>query len=559
MGYVKPWQIKLDMKDQNSYVNTNVVVNNANNTLQFDIFVNDDGKAIDYGSFHGVTIASQKSNGFKVVTDSSHSSGIVEILGDRIRWTLSSPVLSVEGIVKNELYLINNSEGKKVVATLRFNFSVQLCLLADVVVNDSNYINGLEDMFGKTEELMESLKANFDESMDSFEDKVKGLEEDYINWKDTIANTSTDEIMNSIDEVKADVTTLNKSLSELDENLSDTTEQLSEFINETNLSMTEISGDLTGLNTTVNNLADGLNQLSNKIQENSEKISLIENNLYNPNLLINSNFKVSSLVNQRGFDNYKNYGYGIDMWPTMGTGVDYSIDLSGEYFRFTNNFAKHENGNNHVNFGQFLEDTNFEGTYTISAKIRGDIGKKLYLWAFVDGRWIGKSHVFKATDWEFLKLTVKPSSTIRHVVLQPQDAMSFEINYIKMEKGEYATPFIDDDMATKLVKCQRFLRIIDKTNDERVVHNEILRNEIYFIYKYSQMRVPPNVVIENNPVVYCPYLGGELTGFNFVVLKSCSGFIAISAKKSNHGVTALDVPILPLARTDTRIILSAEL
>ncbi len=201
--YVKPWQIKLDMKDQQSYINTNVVINNANNTLQFEIFVDDNGVQLDYKSYDKAIITSKKSNGFKVVSDSSHSNGLVEILEDRIRWTISSPVLAVEGIVKNELYLINSSDKKDVVATLRFNFTVQLCLLAEVITNDSNYVHGLENLFNKTEDLLEDFQEDFGTSMGGFQEDYNNFKDGINTWKDTTIET----VEKTIETIETDYST----------------------------------------------------------------------------------------------------------------------------------------------------------------------------------------------------------------------------------------------------------------------------------------------------------------------------------------------------------------
>ncbi len=75
--------------------------------------------------------------------------------------------------------------------------------------------------------------------------------------------------------------------------------------------------------------------LDSELKKVSDRAEVLEKNLYNPNLLINSNFRVSELINQRGeslydFENY-NGSYIFDMFkmykPGNGRG---DVDLSGE-------------------------------------------------------------------------------------------------------------------------------------------------------------------------------------------------------------------------------------
>ncbi|MFV0520352.1 MAG: hypothetical protein ACK5LY_08780, partial [Lachnospirales bacterium] len=73
-------------------------------------------------------------------------------------------------------------------------------------------------------------------------------------------------------------------------------------------------------------------ELKNIVDSNStleKRVKVVENNISNPNLLINSNFKVSELINQRGATSYTEVCYCVDMWSkTTGT-----IDLTGEYVK----------------------------------------------------------------------------------------------------------------------------------------------------------------------------------------------------------------------------------
>ncbi|MFV0520511.1 MAG: hypothetical protein ACK5LY_09610, partial [Lachnospirales bacterium] len=75
--------------------------------------------------------------------------------------------------------------------------------------------------------------------------------------------------------------------------------------------------------------SEGIEEVKVELGAIKTRVTTLENNLYNPNLLINSNFKVSELINQRGATSYTEVCYCVDMWSkTVGT-----IDLTGEYVK----------------------------------------------------------------------------------------------------------------------------------------------------------------------------------------------------------------------------------
>lgn len=236
--------------------------------------------------------------------------------------------------------------------------------------------------------------------------------------------------------------------------------------------------------------------------EAETRIGSLERNLYNPNLLINTNFKVSELVNQRGQSIYNTQGYTVDMLKVEGSNVDFNMDLTGEFLKFINKNETAKDNLTYTNISFKLENIFEKGNYTVSAKIRSQTGKRINLSAFIDDRWVASRHTFSSDDWEIVKLNVNFTDYISHIVIQPQDSMVLELNYVKFEKGDIATPFVDDDKATKLLKCSRYLTKIPV--GEHIRMNVGLGNNLYFNTKLP-------VIMRATPKIINPYEGTVFT------------------------------------------------
>lgn len=207
------------------------------------------------------------------------------------------------------------------------------------------------------------------------------------------------------------------------------------------------------------------NELRNDIDGNVTEIgnilgktTTLENNLYNPNLLINSNFKISELVNQRSQTSYTNKNtYCIDMFKAECNDSTFSVDLTGTYLKLIGSASA-----TYLNLIQKIENMGdlFTNKLTLSAmvKINKDNGYVRIGFANGGGQ---RNYNLPKDEWTLIKYTSNVTlSATSNPYLQIIGDETLEIKYFKMEVGEIATKFVDDDPATKLAKCQRYLQKI---------------------------------------------------------------------------------------------------
>lgn len=154
------------------------------------------------------------------------------------------------------------------------------------------------------------------------------------------------------------------------------------------------------------------------------------NKFSNPNLLINPDFK----INQRGKTEYTSNGYTVDRWKiNLGT-----VKPSSSGITITLN-----------NKGQFIQlfENALNGTYTASIKITSITGDCV-LFVGSHSLQLNKAGVFTFTE----------NGSVNGVSLYKSTAGTCTINveYIKLEQGSVATPFVAPNPAEELLKCERF-------------------------------------------------------------------------------------------------------
>lgn len=155
----------------------------------------------------------------------------------------------------------------------------------------------------------------------------------------------------------------------------------------------------------------------------------------NPNLLINPNFK----INQRGQAEYNNDGYTVDRWLQFG----------GKYTPSTKTVASK---GAESSFTQKLENTE-GGQFTISVKVNSIAGTVI---------------LFHKDERDNRDITLKEGINVFTFTCTKLNAIGFilaqnssvQLDYIKLEQGLIATPFVAPNPSEELVKCARFLQVI---------------------------------------------------------------------------------------------------
>ncbi len=271
----------------------------------------------------------------------------------------------------------------------------------------------------------------------------------------------------------------------------------------------------------LNRNSDVVDSELNKV---SDRTTVLEGNLYNPNLLINSNFKVSELVNQRGQTSYgETSGYIFDMWKKYLNG---SFDLTGEYVKMINS-----TGNDH-RCTQLIENfKDFNGrTVTISARIRSSTNSSI---RFTINTGVDNTVLYEniSSNFEIYSYTMTISNPTQLAIhLGLITVGEIEIDYIKFECGSVATKFVDDARATKLLKCQRYLQSFKYFRLYRA--SSVAVNNLKFnIDLVTQMRTKPTLLFGEETIDW------RVTDLAFTVPQS--GFVLTMANSYENGAIVL--------------------
>lgn len=192
----------------------------------------------------------------------------------------------------------------------------------------------------------------------------------------------------------------------------------------------------------------------------------------NPNLLINGDFR----VNQRGQNVYALTGipaytrvYTVDRWKFVP-----QVSNSSSTITVNSNSISVYCANTYDNISQNIENfSDFAGkTLTLSIKVKAVDTTNFVIRFNIDGTqysYKGISSTGITTLTSTLPNTIN-SSLQASIVLAAGSAKTIEIEYIKLEVGEVATPFSPRPYAEELAMCQRyFLKLSSSGSGNRVI------------------------------------------------------------------------------------------
>lgn len=154
----------------------------------------------------------------------------------------------------------------------------------------------------------------------------------------------------------------------------------------------------------------------------------------NPNLLTNPDFK----INQRGGSTYSSQ-YSVDRWKIYNALYNVS----------TKNLSNPNSSDG--NLVQTFENP-LNGTYTITVHCSSVTGKANFTWG-------GESVIVKEEVGDLKEgnniVTIK-ATNLNFIGVLVKSGASVNIDYIKLEQGTVATPFVAPNPAEELIKCQRY-------------------------------------------------------------------------------------------------------
>lgn len=209
------------------------------------------------------------------------------------------------------------------------------------------------------------------------------------------------------------------------------------------------------LNKTTESISDVYEELA-KTKKELEHTKYELSQRSNPNLLINGDFQVW----QRGteFNNIGTHKYTVDRWCAYN-GIS------------TNSYVKKLNKHGGVCIKCVADDEQSEasialdqpleyienGIYTLSAKING----KIYS---VTGEVVNNNFTYLINISEYILITLSRTNIAfdNRVFAQiiVKEGGEAEVEWIKLELGEYATPFVSKSYAEELRDCQRYYEVI---------------------------------------------------------------------------------------------------
>lgn len=177
-----------------------------------------------------------------------------------------------------------------------------------------------------------------------------------------------------------------------------------------------------------------------------DKDIAVKDDIINPNLLINPNFK----INQRGDTSFVSSYEGkhcVDRWRFNGTCTQTSsgvtVSSTGSSYGYGNFYQIIENipsGSLSLSvkcYGKIFELTGIDASAAYSAELSITDG---------NGTIVGKVHTSNSDGMYAVEFIVNSSCEI-------------QIEWVKLEYGSIATPFIPPDPTTELLKCQRYYQI----------------------------------------------------------------------------------------------------
>lgn len=172
----------------------------------------------------------------------------------------------------------------------------------------------------------------------------------------------------------------------------------------------------------------------------SQLMDYIAERFSNPNLLLNSNFR----VDQRGRGTYTNNTtkptYTLDRWISINTEVVYNVDGTATITSLATTDTSSW-------FKQILEHV-VKDTCTLSCNITAVTGNA-YLYNQANGKKIIKG------------LNTVILSSLKEASIELKQGASITIEWIKLEKGSKATTYVAPNYANELQRCMMYYNVVN--------------------------------------------------------------------------------------------------
>ncbi len=267
----------------------------------------------------------------------------------------------------------------------------------------------------------------------------------------------------------------------------------------------------------------------------------------NPNLLINPDFK----INQRGQSEYGSSSVTVDMWRTDARTRVEVLDSGNIRIIATGNYT-----DGWWALFQFVENLNQIDIYTVSVKVVDISGDSWHMATESDIRTPLVVGVNTITD----NIPFSGANGKVGLALNGGNAGDYvELEWIKLELGTVATPYVDPDEALELVRCQRYYKELTGLFPISIMTNDL----VYCDIPIGDMRITPTASFKtdmfnmNKGIRVVNNSGSAITGFEFrVTAVANTNDVEIIATKEGHGLSRNDALIC--VDIDNPVCLSAE-
>ena len=176
----------------------------------------------------------------------------------------------------------------------------------------------------------------------------------------------------------------------------------------------------------------------------------------NPNLLINSWFG-KGVINQRGQTTYTAAGYTIDRWISNGL---LAVNVTDDGITLHSDGTASENG---IWRQTFENGERFAGKIvTMSCNVLDlvkPINSNHAVMQIYDGVTWHNCYLKVGLNYKTIKIDENATGLHAMIHLEPGSEKTLSLEWLQIELGSVATPFIPPDPTTELAKCQRYYQI----------------------------------------------------------------------------------------------------
>ena len=254
------------------------------------------------------------------------------------------------------------------------------------------------------------------------------------------------------------------------------------------------------------------------------------------NILVNSNFL--NPVNQQGISSYNNVvGMCIDRWIAVGSATDSPFSL----YKGATNMQGYPTINMRQSVFFQITNTTMNTLFSISAKVNGELLKAESVKILdrpADMAWADVPAVCRCQNSDVRILLFKYSNMPDRfeVAIDSISGTTITPEWIKLEKGSVATPYVPKDFIQELCECMRYY--------QEIGFNYMCGNTLSIDYPmifsqplYIPMRIAPTCTIKQKYVSACEVAPYASINTLMIPLKGqtgawmqASGIVALSAE-----------------------------